>query len=541
MSIPTSQFLLPAYAGETGNVSTLSQLQALSNAEAQVNQVVQNGGWVIIFFHNIVPNDTTDPYTISSQNFASFLGYVKNSGVTVLTVRQALSLGKTPLSVSLSPMSGNMILGGLQQLISNVTGGTAPYSYQWIVNGTSVQGATNATWNFAPTKTGCYIVSLNVTDSIGSNIQSNGSAVNVYPQPAVTIFPASVALSVGDTQQFTSQVTGAFSPLAYQWYLNNNQVKNATGSNWTFNATTEGIFNVSLIVKENSVTAESENATALVDALNVTINSANEAMYVGQSQTFISSVSASTPPFTYQWYLNDTAIQDANETSWTFTPTSYGNFNVYLDVVDKLNFSEQSNVVLNITVYPELAVSIYPISGDLTVGIPQIFSAYVSGGDPAYYYQWYSNSIAIPGATNDSLSFDASTTGTYNISLNVADNYGANVWSASVTFATNEANPTPSPSLTAYPAPTSVPYRQSTAIPTPNPTPSPTIINSTPTKQPEESPSKSQSQSLVTPEYQSIFIILTALFAVSIVMLLCIQNSKSEPKGSRGHQSTKIQ
>src|SRR5208337_293695 len=105
MSLPTSQFLLQAYPGETSNSTVISQLAALQGAESYVGQVASNGGWVIIFFHHVKPNDTTDPYTISSQNFASFLSYVKSDGVVVLTVNQALRIAGPSLSASVSPTS----------------------------------------------------------------------------------------------------------------------------------------------------------------------------------------------------------------------------------------------------------------------------------------------------------------------------------------------------------------------------------------------------------------------------------------------------
>ena len=67
-------------------------------------------------------------------------------------------------------------------------------------------------------------------------------------------------------------------------------------------------------------------------------------MYVGQSQTFSSSVSGGTPPYAYQWYLNDTAVSGATSSTWGFTPRSTGNYKVYLRVTDGLNIQAQSNV-----------------------------------------------------------------------------------------------------------------------------------------------------------------------------------------------------
>jgi hypothetical protein len=87
-----------------------------------------------------------------------------------------------------------------------------------------------------------------------------------------------------------------------------------------------------------------------VTPLQVTITPTQVKMYVGQSQTFSSSVTGGIPPYTYQWYLNDTAVSGATSSNWTFTPRSAGHYKVYLNVTDGLNFRVQSNVVSDILV-----------------------------------------------------------------------------------------------------------------------------------------------------------------------------------------------
>ena len=74
-------------------------------------------------------------------------------------------------------------------------------------------------------------------------------------------------------------------------------------------------------------------------------------MYVNQTQTFISSVSGGTAPYSYRWYLNGTAVSGAISSTWNFTPIQTGTYNVYLNVTDKLNNKAQSNIVNDIIVY----------------------------------------------------------------------------------------------------------------------------------------------------------------------------------------------
>ena len=81
----------------------------------------------------------------------------------------------------------------------------------------------------------------------------------------------------------------------------------------------------------------------------------------GFSQIFDSSVSGGVSPFTYQWYLDDAPVSSATASTWVFTPTSTGSYEVYLKVTDDVGVTAESNVA-SVTVNPTLSVSIFPIS-----------------------------------------------------------------------------------------------------------------------------------------------------------------------------------
>jgi ABC-type transport system substrate-binding protein len=68
-------------------------------------------------------------------------------------------------------------------------------------------------------------------------------------------------------------------------------------------------------------------------------------MALGTSQEFTSSVAGGTPPYSYQWYLNDNAVIGATATSWVFIPTSAGSYTIYLQVTDSAGAKAKSPVV----------------------------------------------------------------------------------------------------------------------------------------------------------------------------------------------------
>jgi hypothetical protein len=66
----------------------------------------------------------------------------------------------------------------------------------------------------------------------------------------------------------------------------------------------------------------------------VTIDPTSAIIYVGQSVRFGSAVSGGTPPYTFQWYLNNNPVLGATSSSWKFTPNTAGTYYVYLKVTD---------------------------------------------------------------------------------------------------------------------------------------------------------------------------------------------------------------
>jgi len=103
-----------------------------------------------------------------------------------------------------------------------------------------------------------------------------------------------------------------------------------------------------------------------IPALSVTIDPLSSTIYVGESVTFTSEVSGGTPPYVYQWYLDDKPVPGATSPTWTFTPTSEGNYYIYLKVTDaKGNTAESLTAKVTVLAVPVGGYS-YPIQGHTT-------------------------------------------------------------------------------------------------------------------------------------------------------------------------------
>jgi hypothetical protein len=81
----------------------------------------------------------------------------------------------------------------------------------------------------------------------------------------VSVSPSSSGLDVGQSQQFTSSLSGGTSPYSYQWYLNSAPVSGAKSASWTFTPTTPGSYTVYMNATDAGGISEASNiATATV-------------------------------------------------------------------------------------------------------------------------------------------------------------------------------------------------------------------------------------------------------------------------------------
>jgi len=159
--------------------------------------------------------------------------------------------GVVPPTITRQPQADSVPIGSIATL-SVSAAGSSPLSYRWQRNGVNLPGATSAVltvFNAQFTNASSYRVW--VTNTAGS-ICSQPATLTVLQAPVITGQPVGLTVSEGATA--TLQVTAIGSaPLAYQWYLNNSPVENATDSSLSLvqaDPSQDGIYQV---VVTNSV------------------------------------------------------------------------------------------------------------------------------------------------------------------------------------------------------------------------------------------------------------------------------------------------
>jgi hypothetical protein len=289
------------------------------------------------------------------------LGVMDATGATVTSNVSLVTVNLVP-SVSISPPSTTLDAGQSQLFASCVYNGAPSFSYQWYLDGVAVSGAIGDTWTFTPLTAGSYTVCLNVTDAVGVVATSNAAHVIVNGAPSVTLSPSSATMDVGQPWPFQGALAGGTSPYTTELYLNGTPVATRGISPLT----TLPPSHYTVYVKIN----DAAGVTATSNTVNLTLNPAlfisilptAVAMSVGRSQTLTAIVSGGTSPYSYQWYLNGTAVLDATNQSWTFTPTSSGSYLVCVKVNDSVAAQVTSNTtIVNVTVWvvpPRVSVSL---------------------------------------------------------------------------------------------------------------------------------------------------------------------------------------
>jgi len=149
----------PAPGTYTYNAGSTVQVTAVPNANYVLDYWLLDGNNA----------GSANPYTVTMNNNHALKAVFKSL--------------PPPLSVSISPPSATIVVGGSVTFTSTVSGGTTPYSYQWYLNGAPVSGATSSSWTFTPTASGTYNVYLKVTDANGTLTQSPTSQVTVTSIP----------------------------------------------------------------------------------------------------------------------------------------------------------------------------------------------------------------------------------------------------------------------------------------------------------------------------------------------------------------------
>ncbi|MFZ0821984.1 MAG: immunoglobulin domain-containing protein, partial [Candidatus Acidiferrales bacterium] len=170
------------------------------------------------------PVSTVAVSTTVQVNFtASFGGSKANTSISVLA--------GAPIIVT-QPLSTTVNVGQTATFTVVATG-AAPLSYQWQVNGNTIDGATSSSYTTPTTVAGDdgSTITVIVTNSVGS-ATSNGANLAVNFPPQIQVQPSNQTVMAGETATFGIFAVGSAN-LSYQWLKNGANIPSATWPTYT--------------------------------------------------------------------------------------------------------------------------------------------------------------------------------------------------------------------------------------------------------------------------------------------------------------------
>jgi hypothetical protein len=240
--------------------STPSGTVALSANGAELIASVYGGGIWTMALQPCMPYDATatatvsDGFVIDATITDSGCGYtntplvliedgggtgatatavVSNGGVVSIKIEDAGN-GYTstpnmyiffPISITAQPQSVTVNAGDTASFGVTASGGTAPLSYQWSINGTNIPEATSDSLtilNVAQTNLGTYAV---IVEDVFGPITSSNATLSMYP---FINTPFTGLLADWGTNVMLSVGAWGTGPLSYQWFDNGVAVLGAT-------------------------------------------------------------------------------------------------------------------------------------------------------------------------------------------------------------------------------------------------------------------------------------------------------------------------
>jgi hypothetical protein len=286
----------------------------------------------------------TTPATVPGDTSSSFTVTVTNS-ISSVTSNAATLTVNVPPSITTQPLSQTVTAG--QTATFTVTAiGTGTLSYQWKKNGTSISGATAASYTTPATVAGDNGATFTVTvTGNAGNVTSSAAILTVNVSPSITSQPVSTSVTAGQTATFSVTATGT-ATLTYQWTKNGTAISGATAASYTTPATisTDNGAQFAVTVSNSAGSITSNVATLSVTAATLLLNAnkttlsfgsvnlgSSSSMSVtftnaGNSSITISGVSLSGAGYTASG-VSTGQILTAGQTAMlnvTFTPASTG-------------------------------------------------------------------------------------------------------------------------------------------------------------------------------------------------------------------------
>jgi len=176
---------------------------------------------------------TTPPLTAQDDG-ARFNATLTNSAGSTPSGATTIHVN-VPAGISAQPASASVYEGQVATFAVTASG-TGPFSYQWMLGGSAIAGATSSTYSTGPLSLASSGTGYSVTvRNLLATATSGVATVTVLAQPsapAITAQPSNAVTRVGGQATYVVSATGS-APLTYQWFKNGVLIAGASSPTYT--------------------------------------------------------------------------------------------------------------------------------------------------------------------------------------------------------------------------------------------------------------------------------------------------------------------
>ena len=363
--------------------------------------------------YSFTPVDNEIIRCILTSNAVCVTGNPVVSNGVNMTVNPGL-----PVSVVASASANPVCDGSHVTVTATPTNGGNSPAYQWVVNGITVSGATNQSYNYIPVNNDAVkcIMTSSLACVVGNPVSSNTVTMIVNPvQPvSVSISVTSNKVCAGTQVGFLATAANGGNIPAYQWKVNGNNVQGATNSTYTYTPANGDVVTCSLtsnIACASGNPAISNQVILTVNPIlpvSLSVAASSNTVCAGTSVTFTGSPANGGTAPTYQWKVNTAAITGATNSNFAYTPVNGDAVSCVLTSnASCTTGNPASSNTVTMTVNPNVPVSVTvsaPVS-TVCAGTQVSFTANAINAGTFPQYAWSVNGNAVSGATNSTWSY----------------------------------------------------------------------------------------------------------------------------------------
>ncbi len=387
--------------------------------------------------NNISPGGTNSTYAATLAGTYSVVVGGVSCSPNATSANFAVS--QSTLAVQAITGSNEFCAGSSTTLTANLSGGAAPYAYQWKNNGGNVGGNTST---HPANAAGSYTVEL--TDNRNCKVTSPARAVTQNPLPSANAGPGATRTG-SQTYSLVGVTTGSggTGTLVYNWSTTPGGITispNASAATPVIGPFTQSA-TVQLTVTDQKNCSATSSAAVTYAPCSVTANASaapsNVICTPGQTITLTATPGGGTPAYSFQWKLNGGNVgSNAN----TLAVTAAGSYTV--TITDSQGCAATSAAI--VITSSNLAAGGITGSGEFCQGSSTLLTANPSGGVSPLSYQWKRDGNNVGGNTS---TYTANAPGSYTVTV-------TDTKSCSVTSAVKVITQNPAPTASAGPGAT---------------------------------------------------------------------------------------